>query len=216
MKEVTETITLNDGQCKTVTLKIDEQIYEALIQTGNRAIYEAYLAEEYNTRCLERRAKDNCTSLDAIAEEGHDFEDETVDVVRDAIRLEQRRFVSELMKSLNDNQRTVISMYFSEGYSMSEIAENLGVSKTRVWQLCHFHRIGDALAYLMKYIEKSGKKIVYSKGLPQFFISDIMDEDVVCSYGGFCALPASGKGCFAKSCFLFPKNLASQSFSGAL
>lgn len=45
------------------------------------------------------------------------------------------------------------------------------------------HRIGDALAYLMKYLEKSGEKIVYSKGLPQFFISDIMDDDVVCPIG---------------------------------
>ena len=42
---------------------------------------------------------------------------------------------------------------------------------------------GKAIAYLMKYIEKSGEKIVYSKGLPQFFISDIMDDDVVCPYG---------------------------------
>ncbi len=35
----------------------------------------------------------------------------------------------------------------------------------------------------MKYIEKTGEKIVYSKGLPQYFISDIMDEDVVCTIG---------------------------------
>ena len=26
-------------------------------------------------------------------------------------------------------------------------------------------------------------KIVYSKGLPQYFISDILDEDVVCTIG---------------------------------
>ena len=45
------------------------------------------------------------------------------------------------------------------------------------------NRIGDALSYLMKYIEKSGEKIVYSRGLPQFFISDIMDEDVACTMG---------------------------------
>ena len=42
---------------------------------------------------------------------------------------------------------------------------------------------GFALSYIMKYIEKSGEKIVYSKGLPQFFISDIMDEDIVCFFG---------------------------------
>lgn len=39
------------------------------------------------------------------------------------------------------------------------------------------------LAYIMKYIEKSGEKIVYSKGLPQFFISDIMTKDIVCYMG---------------------------------
>ena len=43
--------------------------------------------------------------------------------------------------------------------------------------------LGDAVAYIMKYIEKSGEKIVYSRGLPQYFISDIMDEDVICNIG---------------------------------
>lgn len=40
-----------------------------------------------------------------------------------------------------------------------------------------------AITYILKYIEKSGEKIVYSRGLPQFFISDIMDEDVICPMG---------------------------------
>ena len=44
-------------------------------------------------------------------------------------------------------------------------------------------RMGEALAYLMKYIEKSGEKIVYSRGLYQYFISDIMDDDIACFYG---------------------------------
>jgi hypothetical protein len=43
--------------------------------------------------------------------------------------------------------------------------------------------LGESLAYLMKYIEKSGERIVYSKGLYQYFISDIMDEDIVCPIG---------------------------------
>ena len=41
------------------------------------------------------------------------------------------------------------------------------------------NRMGEAMAYLMKYIEKSGEKIVYSKGLPQYFISDILEDDIV-------------------------------------
>ena len=36
------------------------------------------------------------------------------------------------------------------------------------------------LIYMVKYIEKTGEKIVYSRGLPQFFISDVMDEDILC------------------------------------
>ncbi len=67
---------------------------------------------------------------------------------------------------------TVQNTYFNERFGRSDferIIDNV--------------RIGDALSYIMKYIEKSGEKIVYSKGLPQFFISDIMDEDVVCPCG---------------------------------
>ena len=45
------------------------------------------------------------------------------------------------------------------------------------------NRLGDALAYIMKYIENSGEKIVYSRGLAQFFISDVMDEDILCPMG---------------------------------
>ena len=43
--------------------------------------------------------------------------------------------------------------------------------------------LGGAIAYIVKYLEKMGEKIVYSKGLPQFFISDIMEEDIVCPFG---------------------------------
>lgn len=35
------------------------------------------------------------------------------------------------------------------------------------------------LGYLMKYLEKSGEKIVYSRGLPEYRISDIQDEDIL-------------------------------------
>ena len=34
--------------------------------------------------------------------------------------------------------------------------------------------VGEAVAYILKYIEKSGEKIVYSRGLPQYFISDVL------------------------------------------
>ena len=40
-----------------------------------------------------------------------------------------------------------------------------------------------AVTYILKYIEKSGEKMIYSRGLPQFFISDIMEDDVICPIG---------------------------------
>ena len=43
--------------------------------------------------------------------------------------------------------------------------------------------LGESIGYLMKYIEKTGERIVYSKGLYQFFVSDIMEEDVVSTIG---------------------------------
>ena len=40
-----------------------------------------------------------------------------------------------------------------------------------------------SLGYLMKYIEKSGERLIYGGDLPTYFVSDIMDEDVICPYG---------------------------------
>lgn len=42
---------------------------------------------------------------------------------------------------------------------------------------------GHALAYIIKYMEKSNEKIMYSRGLYQFFISDIQKEDVLVRTG---------------------------------
>lgn len=47
----------------------------------------------------------------------------------------------------------------------------------------YLEKVGVAIAYIKKYIEKIGEKIVYSKGLPQFFVSEVMDEDVICPCG---------------------------------
>ena len=45
------------------------------------------------------------------------------------------------------------------------------------------HCLGQSIAYIMKYLSKTEERIVYSKGLPTYFISDIRDEDVVCKIG---------------------------------
>jgi len=44
----------------------------------------------------------------------------------------------------------------------------------------HKFLIDESVMYMVKYIEKTGEKLVYSRGLPQYIISDIMDEDIIC------------------------------------
>lgn len=45
------------------------------------------------------------------------------------------------------------------------------------------HELSQSIKYLTKHIEKSNEKIVYSKGIPSYFISDIMEDDIVCPIG---------------------------------
>ena len=43
--------------------------------------------------------------------------------------------------------------------------------------------IQHSLGYLMKYIEKSGERLIYGGKPPTYFVSDIMDEDILCPCG---------------------------------
>ena len=69
-------------------------------------------------------------------------------------------------------QETIQNTYFNDRFGRSDFKEINGTPK-----------LGSAIVYLCKYMEKTGEKIVYSKGLPQYFISDIVEDDVVCRMG---------------------------------
>ncbi len=69
-------------------------------------------------------------------------------------------------------QITVQNTYFNERFGRSDFEK-----------IEDYTMLGSSVAYLMKYLEKTGEKIVYSKGLPQYFISDVMDDDVVTTVG---------------------------------
>ena len=47
----------------------------------------------------------------------------------------------------------------------------------------HASEVPQAIRYLTKYLEKTGEKLVYSRGLYQYFVTDVMDEDIICPYG---------------------------------
>ena len=43
--------------------------------------------------------------------------------------------------------------------------------------------VNDAVNYIMKYIRKTGEKVIYSKHIQTYFVTDILDDDVVCKIG---------------------------------
>ena len=45
------------------------------------------------------------------------------------------------------------------------------------------HSIQDAINYITKYISKTGEKVKYSRHLQTYFITDIIEDDVVCTIG---------------------------------
>lgn len=81
--------------------------------------------------------------------------------------------VKDYSTQFNKMQKTFQSSYFNARFGRSDFKQ---IDEQE-------RRLGNALAYLMKYIEKTGEKIVYSKNLPQYFISDILDTDIVCTIG---------------------------------
>lgn len=85
-------------------------------------------------------------------------------------KLEKKRDYSTISRKM---QETIQSEYFNKRFGRNDFKAIDDYD----------NKLGNAVAYLMKYIEKTGERIVYSKGLYQYFISDIMDDDVVCPYG---------------------------------
>ena len=79
--------------------------------------------------------------------------------------------VTDYSFSTHQRQITAQNTYFNERFGRNDFSP-IPNNPTA---------IQDAKRYLMKYLEKSGERVVYSKGTPAYFISDILDDDVVCS-----------------------------------
>lgn len=97
--------------------------------------------------------------------------------------------------SFNSHKRQIImqNTYFNERFGRNDFSP---IDTER--------DIGSAVAYLMKYIGKSGERLVYSRGLPTYFVSDIMDKDVICTIGqeDRKLLLSDGFECWDEGCFV--------------
>ena len=45
------------------------------------------------------------------------------------------------------------------------------------------YEVADSIKYMLKYISKNDEKIVYSRGLKTYVVSDVLGEDILCRTG---------------------------------
>lgn len=57
------------------------------------------------------------------------------------------------------------------------------LSQTEIFQTAAHAFFETFLRYSQTHIEKTGEKIVYFGDQPQFFVSDVMENDILCPYG---------------------------------
>ena len=64
-------------------------------------------------------------------------------------------------------QTQIVNSYFGERFGRTTFEEIVP------------QELDVSLNYILKYIEKTGEKIIYSKGLYMYFQSDVMDDDII-------------------------------------
>ena len=69
-------------------------------------------------------------------------------------------------------ERTVMSTYFLEKFGRNEFRK-----------IEDENGLNSAITYILKYIEKNSERIYYTRGLPQFFLCDIKEDDVITNCG---------------------------------
>ena len=72
----------------------------------------------------------------------------------------------------NRREKSIQNSFFNERFGRSDFS---AVTNT--------YEVADSIKYMLKYISKNDEKIVYSRGMKTYFVSDILDEDILCPMG---------------------------------
>ena len=69
-------------------------------------------------------------------------------------------------------EKSVQNSFFNERFGRSDFSA-----------VNNAHEVGDSIKYMLKYISKNDERVIYSRGLKTYFVSDILDEDIICPMG---------------------------------
>ena len=132
MKKVTATIITENGEVKTVSVKLDDKTATLLEQSGNLALIEAYVAAEHEANNLERRESRRHLSLNRLIDNGFDMADEKQNPLENMILAEKKAAVKAALQTLTERQMIIVSRYVFERQSFREIGDFLGINKESV------------------------------------------------------------------------------------
>ena len=69
-------------------------------------------------------------------------------------------------------EKSIQNSFFNERFGRSDFSA-----------VNNAYEVADSIKYMLKYISKNDEKIVYSRGLKTYVVSDVLDEDILCKTG---------------------------------
>lgn len=69
-------------------------------------------------------------------------------------------------------EKSIQNSFFNERFGRSDFSA-----------VNNAYEVADSIKYMLKYISKNDEKVVYSRRMKTYFISDILDEDILCPMG---------------------------------
>ena len=69
-------------------------------------------------------------------------------------------------------EKSIQNSFFNERFGRSDFSA-----------VNNAYEVADSIKYMLKYISKNDEKIVYSRGLKTYFVSDVLDGDILCRTG---------------------------------
>ena len=66
-------------------------------------------------------------------------------------------------------EKSIQNSFFNERFGRSDFSK-----------VNNAYEVADSIKYMLKYISKNDEKIVYSRGLKTYVVSDVLDEDILC------------------------------------
>ena len=69
-------------------------------------------------------------------------------------------------------EKIIQNSYFNERFGRSDFSA-----------ITNKQQVADSIKYMLKYITKNDEKIIYSRGMKTYFVSDVLDEDILCRMG---------------------------------